>query len=123
MKTQDTKKLSYYERIVSHDHELGGIYLAFIDYKKKNIEYSEFIPFTKIKMIMPPEINNHSDNNIYEILDYNTLKIKLSICESRNFDIINELISIESKHKDSYTFLINNVSQRTIDNINLLNYV
>ena len=121
MKTQDTKKLSYYERIVSHDHELGGIYLAFIDYKTKNIEYSEFIPFTKIQMIMPPEINNHSDNNIYEILDYNTLKIKLSICESRNFDIINELISIESKHKDSYTFLINNVSQRTIDNITLLN--
>jgi hypothetical protein len=63
------------------------------------------------------------EDNIYEILDYNTLKIKLSICESRNFDIINELISIESKHEESYTLLINNVSQRTIDNITLLNKI
>jgi len=121
MEIQDTDKLSYYERIVSHHHELGGIYFAFIDYKKKNIEYSEFIPFNKIEMIMPPEINSHSEDNIYEILDYNTLQIKLSICESRNFDIINELIKIESKYDHSYTFLINNVSQRTIDNITLLN--
>ena len=109
METEDINKLPYYERIIkSHHHELEGIYLAFIVNKTKNIEYSEFIPFNKIEMIMPPEKNNYSEDNIYEILDYNTLKIKLSICESRNFDIINELISIESKHEDSYTLLINN---------------
>jgi hypothetical protein len=58
METKDISKLSYYERIMSHHHELEGFYFAFIHYNK-NIEYSEFIPFNKIEINMPPEINGN----------------------------------------------------------------
>ena len=49
MEIQDTDKLSYYERIVSHHHELGGIYLAFIDYKKKIKNILNLFPLIKLK--------------------------------------------------------------------------
>jgi len=118
---EDFEKLPYYQRIIqSHHHEFEGLYFAFINYTTNTIEYSEFISVNKIKMILPPEINNDTVDNIYEIIDDNTVQVKLNLAESRYFDYNNNLPDKESPH-EKYTLLLNNLNEHTIEKIKNFN--
>jgi len=110
----DFEKLPYYEKIIqSHYHEFEGIYLAFINYKTNSLEYSEFISTNKIKMIMPPENTTDTVHNTFEIIDSNTVQVKLNKAESRYFDYNNNLPD-NDKGKEYYTLILHNLKEDTV---------
>ena len=113
--------LPYYEKVISsHHHELEGIFLGFIDYTNKTIEYSELITVSNIKMIVPPlpvkKLN--ANENTFIINSDNSIGLHLTEHESRFFDIIAETnprfwVDVYN----SYTLQISGVSNKTIKNI------
>jgi len=125
MTTKYFNNLPYYEKIIkSHHHELEGIFLGFVDLHTKNIEYSEFIPITNIKMIMPPIDYFNETKTIYKILDKNTAQVILNKQESRYFDVICQLNkNIDIQIDNNYTFEITNLTEKTINNIIKYNYI
>lgn len=123
MESETLEKLPYYQRLIrSHHHDLEGIFIGFIDYRTKKIEYSELLPWSNISMIWPPDEINEIKNNVYEIVDNSTLKITLNINESRYFDLITLITKdINKPIKSTYTLNIKNVSDKTINKIMKIN--
>ena len=124
MTSENLDQLSHYERIIqSHHHELEGIFLGFIDYQNKNIEYSELIPVSNISMIMPHPKRKNTDNNIFKIYNDN-IHLSLSKKESRFFDVMSSTITNYSIDiSGAYSLQISGVNETTKNNISkYINY-
>ena len=119
LKLKTSIEIPYFTNIInSHHHELEGIYLAYIDdtISNKEIKYSEFITFSQIQILWPPETKeNENKFNIYKKNKKDILEIHLNKYESRFFDVMATTMNDFSYNiNETYTFRIKNVSRSTL---------
>ena len=105
--------LPHYEKmIVSHHHDLEGIYIGVYNKSMTNIKYSDLIPADNIKLNMYDQY----DIQNYNIIDNKPINIYLSVEESRMFDIMTSTMTdFKNSENSTYCLTIENMSEKNIE--------